>query len=81
MTFYLTDDAFSVKAKRFNKMFTGILDLFFLLRIANKSHFYALSCSLFSLWKQTSDALIQTLKAQSNLVSELHAEDFAFVIP
>ena len=34
MTIYLTDDAFSVKAKRFNKMFTGILALFFLLRIA-----------------------------------------------
>ena len=41
MTIYLTDDAFSVKAKRFNKMFTNILALFFLLRIANKSHFYA----------------------------------------
>ena len=41
MTIYLTDDAFSVKAKRFNKMFTSILALFFLLRIANKSHFYA----------------------------------------
>ena len=25
MTIYLTDDAFSVKAKRFNKMFTSIL--------------------------------------------------------
>ena len=33
--------AFSVKAKRFNKMFTSILALFFLLRIPNKSHFYA----------------------------------------
>ena len=41
MTIYLTGDAFSVKAKRFNKMFTSILALFFLLRIANKSHFYA----------------------------------------
>ena len=41
MTIYLTDDAFSVKAKRFNKMFTSILALFFLLRIANKSHLYA----------------------------------------
>ena len=41
MTIYLSDDAFSVKAKRFNKMFTSILTLFFLLRIANKSHFYA----------------------------------------
>ena len=41
MTIYLTDDAFSVKAKRFNKMFTSILALLFLLRIANKSHFYA----------------------------------------
>ena len=30
---YLTDDAFSVKAKRFCKMFTGILALFLLLRI------------------------------------------------
>ena len=42
MTIYLTDDAFSVKAKRFNKMFTSILALFFLLRIANKSNIYAL---------------------------------------
>ena len=41
MTIHLTDDAFSVKAKRFNKMFTSILALFFLLRNANKSHFYA----------------------------------------
>ena len=32
MTIYLTDDAFSVKAKRFYKMFTSILTLFFLLR-------------------------------------------------
>ena len=39
------------------------------------------SFSLFSLSKQTSDALIQTLKAQSNLVSEHHAEEFTFVIP
>ena len=39
MTIYLTDDAFNVKAKRFNKMFTTILALFFLLRIANKSIF------------------------------------------
>ena len=46
MTIYLTDDAFSVKAKRFNKMFTSILALFFLLRIANKSHFYAPSSQL-----------------------------------
>ena len=33
MTIYLTDDAFSVKAKRFNKMFTSILALFFLLSL------------------------------------------------
>ena len=33
MTIYLTDDAFSVKAKRFNKMFASILALFFLLTI------------------------------------------------
>ena len=33
MTIYLTDDAFRVKAKRFNKMFTSILALFFLLSI------------------------------------------------
>ena len=48
MTIYLTDNVFSVKAKRFDKMFTSILALFFLLRIASKSHFYALSymCSL-----------------------------------
>ena len=39
------------------------------------------SCSLFSPLKQTSDALIHILKAQSNLVSELHAEGFTFVIP
>ena len=32
MTIYLTDDAFSVKAKRFNKMFTSISALFFLLK-------------------------------------------------
>ena len=32
MTIYVTDDAFSVKAKRFNKMFTSILALFFLLK-------------------------------------------------
>ena len=38
------------------------------------------NCSLFCLSKQTSDALIRTLKAQSNLVSELHAEEFTFVI-
>ena len=38
---YLTDDAFSVKAKLFIQMFTSILALFFLLRIANKSRFYA----------------------------------------
>ena len=30
-TIYLTDDAFSAKAKCFNKMFTSILVLFFLL--------------------------------------------------
>ena len=41
MTIYLTDDAFSIKAKCFKKKFTSILTLFFLLRIANKSHFYA----------------------------------------
>ena len=35
---------FCVKVKRFNKMFTSILALFFFLRIANKSHFYAPSC-------------------------------------
>ena len=45
----LTDDAFSVKAKRFNKMFTSILALFFLLRIANKSHLYAPTCIVFCL--------------------------------
>ena len=39
------------------------------------------SCSLFSLSKQTLDALIQTLKAQLNLVSELRAEESTFVIP
>ena len=39
------------------------------------------SCSLFSILKQTSDAFIQTLKAQSNLISELHDDEFAFVIP
>ena len=32
MTIYLTDDAFSVKAKRFDKTFISILALFFLLR-------------------------------------------------
>ena len=32
MTIYLTDDAFGVKAKRFNKMFTSISALFFSLR-------------------------------------------------
>ena len=37
---YLTDDAFNVKVKRFNKMFTSILALFFLLRLANRSYFY-----------------------------------------
>ena len=31
--------------------------------------------------KQTSNALIQTLKAQSNLVNKLHIEEFTFVIP
>ena len=36
--------------------------------------------SLFSLSKQISDAFIQTLKTQSNLVSELHAEEFTFII-
>ena len=41
MTIYLTDDAFCVEAKRFNKRFTEILALFVLLRIANKSYFYA----------------------------------------
>ena len=41
VTIYLTDNAFSAKAKRFNKMFTSILALFFLQKIANKSHFYA----------------------------------------
>ena len=48
MTIYLTDDAFSVKAKCFDKMFTSILALFFLLRIANKSHFYGPMFNLFS---------------------------------
>ena len=38
--------AFSLKAKRFNKMFT-ILALFILLRIAQKSHFYAPSQFMF----------------------------------
>ena len=33
MTIYSTDDAFSVKVKRFNKMFTSILTLLFLLGI------------------------------------------------
>ena len=41
MTIYLTDDAFSVKANRFNTMFTSVLALFVLLKIANKSHFHA----------------------------------------
>ena len=41
VTIYLTDDAFSVKAKRFIQMFTSLLALFFLLRVANKSHFDA----------------------------------------
>ena len=39
--YLLTDDAFCVKAKRFNKMFTTILALFFLPRIASKSQIYA----------------------------------------
>ena len=43
MTIYLTDDAFSVKAKRFNKMFTSILAIFF---VANKFHSYAPSIFL-----------------------------------
>ena len=47
MTIYLIDVVFSVKAKRFNKMFTSILALFFSLRIANISHFYAPSSSDF----------------------------------
>ena len=41
MTIYLIDDAFRVKVKRFNKVFSSISALFFLLRIENKSHFYA----------------------------------------
>ena len=35
------------------------------------------SCSMFSLSKQTSHALIETLKAQSHLVCELHADEFS----
>ena len=31
MAIYLADNAFSVKAKSFNKMFTSVLALFFLL--------------------------------------------------
>ena len=41
----------NILLKRFNKMLTSILALFFLLRIANKSHFYApnqrLVCNLY----------------------------------
>ena len=55
MAIYLTDDAFSVKAKHFNKVFTSILALFFLLRIANKSHFYAATALFFHLfWENDS---------------------------
>ena len=41
LSIYLPDDAFGVGAKRFNNIFTSILALFFLLRIANNPHFYA----------------------------------------
>ena len=39
------------------------------------------SRNIFSLSKQTFDALIRTLKAQSNLIKDLHSEGFKFVIP
>ena len=45
MTIYLTNDAFSVKAKPVDKMFTSVLVLFFLLRIANKQSLFALEKS------------------------------------
>ena len=41
-----SDDSFSVKAKRFDKMFTGNLALFFLLRI--ESLFFKLSVKIVS---------------------------------
>ena len=59
MTIYLTDDAFSVKVKRFNKTFTSILALFFLLRIANKSHFYARSVNVLSIFSKLLKVLLQ----------------------
>ena len=51
MTIYSTDDAFGVKAKCFNEVFTCVLALFFLLSIANKSHFYAPNSILFVFFK------------------------------
>ena len=53
--------ACSVKLKLFNKMFTSILALFFLLRIANKSRFYAPSSTTSVLFRS-----IQVIKKANN---------------
>ena len=57
MAIYLIDDVYSVKAKRFNKMFTSILVLFFLLRIL-----------AFSSFNHFLDALFVTLLAGNEII-------------
>ena len=71
MTICLADDAFSVKVKRFNKMLTSILALFFLLGTANKSHFYD-PCSYF-LCYLTNNIVVN----ESQLLSGSKAVDYA----
>ena len=51
---------------------------FFANRFEKWSH---TSGNTFSFWKQTSDALVRTLHAQSCLITDLHGEGFIFVIP
>ena len=78
MTIYLIDDAFSVKAKRFNKMFTSILALFCLLRIANRSHFYGPSF-IESHYGQNTKILLRQLEAVSKKIVKREA-DVEFLI-
>ena len=69
MTIYLTDDAFSVKAKRFHKMFTSISTLFFLPRIPNKSHFHAPILLVLTIFASLSVAVEKSIKCMRMLKS------------
>ena len=71
MTIYVTDDAFSVKAKRFNKMFTSILALFFLLRYTIKLAI-SLGFSRVDLYTESTYTRVNTVHAFSSRSGNLN---------